>query len=292
MSPPVSRRIAAAALVEIAGRDAGAFSQAQFSSDVSTLTPGRWQWSAWLDAKGRVRNVFALLMLDAERLLAWLPLGDAGAMAAALSRFVLRSKVEVRAPSGWHVLAGSEPAPPPGDFESACEPGSLALAAAPDQRVVLTRDAANAVDDDGHARDALLLAAIGAGLPWLAAELDGEFVTPALDLARIGATSLGKGCYPGQEIVARLHYRGGNKRHLRHLLVEASAPPPGSGETICAEGEGAATTIGRVLYAATATDGMRHALAVIDEGRAADAGLSMASGARIVRDNGFPNLAR
>ncbi len=291
MPPVVPVRVAAAALVEISGRDAGAFAQAQFGSDVSTLTPGTWQWSAWLDAQGRVRNVFALLMTEPQRLLAWLPLGDAGAMATELSRFVLRSKLELRVPSAWQVLLSPAPAPAPGLLDSGTAAGSFGLATTPGQHVVLSADAANTVDDDGRACAALRLAAIDAGLPWLAGELAGEFVAAALDLGRIGATSLGKGCYPGQEIVARLHYRGGNKRHLQRLLFD-TAGLPAAGEAVLARSGDAAVPCGRVLYAATAADGMGHALAVIDGGREADAGLTLASGATVLRVEGIPNLAR
>ena len=291
MPPAVPIRLAAAALVEISGRDAGAFAQAQFGSDVSTLAAGTWQWSAWLDAQGRVRNVFALLMAEPQRLLAWLPLGDAEAMAVELSRYVLRSKVDARALADWHVLLATAPAPPPGQLDVAGRPGSFGLAAAPGGHVVLSPDATNTVDDDGRAYTALRLAAIDAGLPWLARELAGEFVAAALDLGRIGATSLGKGCYPGQEIVARLHYRGGNKRQLRRLMF-AAAELHDAGERVLAPSGDTAMPCGRLLYAATATDGMGHALAVIDDGREADAGLALASGAAIVRVEGIPNLAR
>jgi hypothetical protein len=54
----------------------------------------------------------------------------------------------------------------------------------------------------------------------------GELLPAWLDLGSLGATALDKGCYPGQEIVARMHYRGGSKRHLRHLWL-SRAPAPG-----------------------------------------------------------------
>src|SRR5690349_11660512 len=92
-----------ALLLSIEGKDAVAFAQAQFTSDVTALAEEQWQWSAWLDAQGRARAVFALLRVDAGRLLAWQPLGDAVAVRDALRRYVFRSAVRVEAVDGWAV---------------------------------------------------------------------------------------------------------------------------------------------------------------------------------------------
>src|SRR5690606_40180213 len=82
-------------VITLRGRDALAFAQAQFMSDVPALAEGHWQWSGWLTPKGRVIALFALLKADAETV--HLVLHDAGAedVAARLRRFVFRSKVEI-----------------------------------------------------------------------------------------------------------------------------------------------------------------------------------------------------
>ncbi len=79
------------------GPDAGAFAHAQFSSKVDGLAVGRWQFSAWLDAKGRVRALFHLARLEPQRYLLLLRGGDAAAMVEALQRFVFRSRVRLTA---------------------------------------------------------------------------------------------------------------------------------------------------------------------------------------------------
>src|SRR3954464_478418 len=99
-----------AELIEIAGADAIAFAHAQFASDVASLAPGVWQWSAWLNAQGRTRAVFALLRTGSDHLLVWLPLGDAAQMRAALARFVLRSKVGITVRAGWSLCRIDESA--------------------------------------------------------------------------------------------------------------------------------------------------------------------------------------
>src|SRR5690606_38777225 len=82
-------------LLTLTGRDAGTFAQAQFMNDVSGLQPGHWQWNGWLTPKGRVVALFALLKMPDGDLWLVLPDADAQEFAAALRRFVFRSKVVV-----------------------------------------------------------------------------------------------------------------------------------------------------------------------------------------------------
>ena len=73
------------------------------------------------------------------------------------------------------------------------------------------------------------LADIRAGLPEIGAELRDQLLPQWIGLDRLGAISVRKGCYPGQEIMARLHFKGGNKRSLYRLLWPAGeVVPPGT----------------------------------------------------------------
>lgn len=251
-----------AELLTIEGRDAIAFAQAQFTSDVAALEPGGWQWSAWLDAQGRARAVFALLRVEAECLLAWQPLGDASALRDALRRYVFRSAVRLEAVDGWalHRLD----APPPGAGQVAAFDGGYAITLpGTAARTAWLAPAAGAAD--AAALDSWRREDLAARLPLLAGELAGEFVPQALELERIGAIRFDKGCYPGQEIAARLHFRGGNKRHLHVYRLGGQDPTPAPGAAVLVDG----TAVGRILYAvAGADDADGHALAVVqDEAR-------------------------
>ena len=84
-------------VLELAGRDAVKFAQAQFMSDVSALAPGQWHWSGWLTPKGRVIALFALLRIDEETLWLVLPDFDPVELASQLQRYVFRSKVSLKA---------------------------------------------------------------------------------------------------------------------------------------------------------------------------------------------------
>ena len=87
----------------LSGRDAVAFAQAQFMSDVATLAPGHWHWSGWLTPKGRVIALFAVLRRDAESLYVLLHDADPAAFVSSLQRFVFRSKVMIGIDRDAHV---------------------------------------------------------------------------------------------------------------------------------------------------------------------------------------------
>lgn len=250
---PMPMRLAPAELVFLHGPDAVSFAHAQFTSDVKALAPGRWQWSAWLDAQGRVRHFFLLARPQPDRLLAWLPLGGAAPLREALARYVLRARLSLTAETEWslHGLdANADTAAPTLDADAIAphgdgfafrQPGGDRIAwLAPSRGPA----AEPAMLERWRARD------VEAGLPLLAPELGGEFVPQALDLERLDAIRFDKGCYPGQEIAARLHFRGGNKRSLRRLSVNGLPPPPGA-QLRDADG----TDAGRVLYAAAPDEG-------------------------------------
>lgn len=259
--------IDAAGLIEVAGADALAFAHAQFSSDVAGLAPGTWQWSAWLTAQGRVRGVFALLRVADDRLLLWLPLGGARAMRDALARYVLRAKVALGV-DDWGLHAGGAPVPA---RAVVARDGGYAFAPG-DSRVAWLGPAPGAATDH-RALDAWRLADIAAGLPWIAPATQDEFVPQALDLERLDAIRFDKGCFPGQEIAARLHFRGGAKQRLRRVRLR------GAGEV--APGlriEASGGSAGIVLYGAPSREETFEALAVIGDAATGDTTLTTAHG--------------
>ena len=241
-------------LLELSGHDAVAFAHAQFASDVRALAVGHWQWSSWLSPQGRVRALFRLLRTDDDRFLAVTTVSTAP-LRDALSRYVLRSKVQLRSSAATWAW---------GCFDAAEIPAGTAASI---DRFARTREATVIPAPNGAATRWLVFgedspAPDRPGLHyqtverWQAADIEGGIVTlteqqserylPAwLGLERLGAVSLGKGCYPGQEIVARMHFRGGNKRWLYRLAFTADALPlPGialqaadagiEGELVCA----------------------------------------------------------
>jgi tRNA-modifying protein YgfZ len=100
-------------------------------------------------------------------------------------------------------------------------------------------------ENDPRAVGAWELAEIQAGIPEVYPQTSGQFVAQMLNLDKIGAVSFTKGCYPGQEIVARTHHLGRVKRRAR--LFRAAGAPPVPGESL-------ADTAGTVVRAAAAAD--------------------------------------
>jgi tRNA-modifying protein YgfZ len=269
LSPAIAhdRPIDRAELIEISGADAIAFAHAQFSSDVAALPTGAWQWSAWLTAQGRVHAVFALLRIADDRLLLWLPLGGARVMRDALSRYVLRAKVRLEV-LAWalHALGAK-----PGGSGLVERDGGYAFELS-DSRIAWLGRAADVAPDRG-ALDAWRLADVAAGLPWIASATQDEFVPQALDLERLDAIRFDKGCFPGQEIAARLHFRGGVKQRLRRIALRGEgAVAPGLRIEVSGNG------VGIVLYGAPSEAGTFEALAVVGDATANDAALTSALG--------------
>lgn len=245
---PSTSRVAETLLIE--GPDAIAFAQTQFSSNVSQLATGQWQFSAWLDAQGRVRALFHLARIADDRLLLLLRGGNASVMSDALQRFVFRSKLSLSASSS-HTLAtaAARPLHTVSHDDATCTFGcgshSLQIA------------------HTGNGDDDWRLQQIRDGWPWLPEALLNSLLPPALSLYRLHAVAIDKGCYPGQEMVARLHYRGGHKRHL-HRVVLSQLATPGAALHI------ATREVGRLLDVVSAeTD--TEALAVLGDDVAAQA---------------------
>lgn len=217
-------------LLSLQGVDAAAFAHAQFSSDVTALPLLHWQWSAWLSAKGRTLAVFQLLRLAEDHVLLVLADGAADAIASQLQRFVFRRKVKVMVRSDLAVAGAFTAA-------EAATGAALATATGGGWELDLGSDAlprtlrigpAEAFAAGSEADEAAFALAwrqadLRFGLPRLE-ESQREVWTPQqLGLDRLNGYSVKKGCYPGQEIVARTHFLGKAKRAVQLLHTAAPA---------------------------------------------------------------------
>jgi tRNA-modifying protein YgfZ len=220
----------------VAGTDARSFLQSQLSSDMAEVSDTRGQFSAWHDPKGRVLAIFRVLPWHDGYVL----VSHAGlvpAMAQRMKMYILRARVTVQPGPPVHVL-------PPGDELHLPEgaemnPQGPALGAVSTAAFSILRLPGQAgwliVGDPGDAarpadpvtQRAWELAEIEAGIPEVYAETSGQFVAQMLNLDRIGAVSFTKGCFPGQEIVARAHHLGRVKRRARLFAVGGAPPRPG-----------------------------------------------------------------
>jgi len=81
------------------------------------------------------------------------------------------------------------------------------------------------------------LADIQDGIPWITTPTSAELMPAELNLERLDGLSYNKGCYPGQEIIARLHFRGKLKRRLCHAYIDSQQPTLSAGARLYIGGE-------------------------------------------------------
>ena len=222
--------------IAVSGSDARAFLHTQLTNDVEHLPAGQARYAGWCSAKGRLLATF-LVVPQEEGFLLQLARELVPAIQKRLQMFVLRSKVTLAdASAEWAQFglwgAGAAERLRALGIEM---PGSdLAIAQAADriavrlqgQQVVLfvraaKRGAVQAALPQGDAA-AWALEEIRAGRPHLTQATQDLFVPQMVNLERLGGVDFKKGCYPGQEIVARAQYRG----QLKRRMVRLRAPQP------------------------------------------------------------------
>jgi folate-binding protein YgfZ len=220
-------------------------------NDIAALGEGQWQWNGWLTPKGRVIALMAVLRTTPDTV--WLVLQDAdpGEFTAQLQRFVFRSKLTLRVRDDLRV-AGRFAAPGAASGAQAAvdEAGAWSLDLTGDggPRTLMVGASIDAVDDLAQVQ-AWRAADLAHGLPRLDASQQAQWTPQQLSLDRLRAYSVRKGCYPGQEIVARTHFLGQAKRGLVHLEADA-ALAPGAALRRAEDGDG---TFGEVVAVAGPT---------------------------------------
>lgn len=265
--------------LEISGTDACAFLHGQITGDLHELDRRGWMFSAWCLANGRVISTFILYRHDAALVLL-VPAALKEKVRRRLSLFVMRAAVTIRDASDdlalLGIVGGSAGT---GDyFASARRQGRLltteacALLEYPEttpRSLLVCRPSragpmldairGNCPRQEESAWDILDLEA---GYAWLTEQTSGEFLPQMLHLEALRGLSYDKGCYPGQEIIARLHYRGQLKRRLMLGLGHGEhLPDPGTG--LVQPGSDAVS--GMVIQAAHEGAGAIRILAVLEE---------------------------
>lgn len=220
-------------VLTITGRDAVAFAQAQCMNDVAALADGQWQWNGWLTPKGRVIALFALLRIDAETLWLLLPDADAGELAEALRRYVFRSKAVLTVRDDLHANGAFAPPAQAQGATSARIGDAVELDLSGDAGPRHLRIGPTPAREDAAALTRWNACDLAHGLPRLPPSQAGQWTPQQLSLERLRAFSVKKGCYPGQEIVARTHFLGQAKRGL--VLLGADAPLAASAEVLAGE---------------------------------------------------------
>lgn len=286
-------------IIRVTGSDAADFLHAQLSNSVADLERGDSRLAAWCSPKGRTLALFRVIA-DSD---GFLVLIDRSLVANTLKRlqlFVLRSDVTLTDYSDdWAVigLAGNNAkavladtvGPPPEDDARARWHGELGVFTLPgtDPRYLVVGPASPVIDQwralGEHltpvGSEAWQLLLIRDGQPTVTEPTRDAFVPQMLNLQPLGGLSFTKGCYPGQEVVARLHYRGQLKRRLYRLQLPLARPP--------APGEELDDGAGVIVNAACDGEGV-EALAVIGVDTAEAGGLSYSGQPAALADLPYP----
>ena len=261
-------------LILASGVDAAAFLQGQLSNDVTHVSARQGQLAAYCSPKGRALATLLLWLMDGSYALQ-LPRELAEPIARRLKMYVLRSLVRLAVVSDEFASIGVTGPEAVGlvreelgislasEYEAGSADGVTAIVL-PGERVqvvaaterageIWDRLARRGVPTGQSTWDQL---SIASGIPSLTAATQDQFVPQMLNLELVGGVSFTKGCYPGQEIVARSQHLGQVKRRLARF---ASTEPAAPGDSVLGDGQ----RIGTVVNAAPALRGGWELLAVV-----------------------------
>jgi tRNA-modifying protein YgfZ len=205
-------RLSRYGLLTVTGADARAFLHAQLTNDIASLPADRAALAGWCTAKGRLLATM-LVIPSPEGFLLQLAKDLAPAVAKRLSMFILRSKVKIADESDAWAQYGFWDAD--GAVTSVAWAGDTVSVGVGERRFL--RIGKGISQDCNGTEDAWTLQEIRAGRPWISAATQDQFVPQMVNLETIGGIDFQKGCYPGQEIVARAQYRGQVKRRMTRL---------------------------------------------------------------------------
>lgn len=225
-------RLANYTLIKIGGEEAQTFLSNQFTNNLNSLKAGYSSLSTWCSPKGRV--LYSFRMWQDDGVFYILLAGDSDAFIKRLRMFVLRAKVTVDVVPDTQFFGlvcnnckdrfAELPATDNAFIHTAGHtiikvPGSV-------KRFLIVTDTTVDFDftDDASAKELWTRHDIMAGIPEISSETTEQFLPQMLDMEHLGGLSFQKGCYPGQEIVARVKYRGELKKSLYKAVIQTNQP--------------------------------------------------------------------
>lgn len=217
-------RLEQVGVICVTGADARSYLQGQLSFDMERLSAQRVELASCNSAQGRVQAVLWLVeRSDCIALL--LPASMMDTVVARLRKYTLRAKVKIE-PGAQRLAAfdaSSASSPTP---RSHVEHDGVSLIGWPGVRALMLASPTQASVVDSSRQQAWHLADIRAGLPQVYPQTHETFVAQMLNLDRLDGISFEKGCYTGQEIIARTHFRGTVKRRMFRFRAECAPPAP------------------------------------------------------------------
>ncbi|HTL00009.1 MAG TPA: hypothetical protein VL379_18370 [Pseudomonadales bacterium] len=262
------------ATLRLVGSDAATFLQGYLTCDMTALGPAQAQWGAYCNIKGRVVADATVVLTEGHpTLVVHGTLRDT--VIESLRKYLAFSRSRFAPADAAPILLGliepEDPALPSEPltvlpFRGGCAvavPGSprrvMLLLPVADARATWLEYEARGETGDANAWD---LHDVRAGIAHVTQATSESFLPQMLDYDQLGAVSFTKGCYLGQEIVARTQHRGQPKRHL-HRLRWNGTPMPAAGETLLGADD---RSVGTLVNAAAIDASSGDALAVLSDG--------------------------
>lgn len=212
-------------VLAVSGADRVSFLQGQLTQDVASARADGTVMAGWADAKGRLLfagHLFSTRVATEDALALLVPAELADTLLKRLRMYLLRARAQAMLLDLSIVGLMGTPAP--------AVAGQLLQILGEHERHLLLLPAAEAAHDkpDASPRSDWLLADVRAGIPTIVSATTGAFVAQMVNLDLLDGISFTKGCYTGQEIVARMKYLGRVKRRMLRFGGATSAPAPGS----------------------------------------------------------------
>lgn len=283
-----SQRLSHLAIVDASGADTESFLQGQFCNDLSALTPPSSQLTGYCSPKGRLLAAPLLQRLTDELFRLVLPVDLLESLLPRLRMFVMRADVTFAhredlaavaifdATDALFQSAGLDVPTLALETRSSGDASVVKINDSERERwlMVLPESAAPADNTVETHAETWRLHDIRAGIPSIVAATSESFVPQMMNFAEVDGLSFTKGCYPGQEIVARTQYLGKLKKHMQRFVAAAGVVPQ-PGDTL---GEAGSADAGDVVDAVRRADGGVELLAVVRIERDAKAALPLAGG--------------
>ena len=248
--------IAHLAIIKVTGKDAVQFLQGQLTCNINDITQSNSFFAAFCNAKGRTISTL-LILKDADSFLLILPNGLVEKVIGKLQMYILRSDVQLINLTDELCLTGItgnnsdfSAHLPETSFAVSNDSGIFIKLPSNDYRYLHISSVAIAkslwtqlIQNNNFSMsnsNTWLYQDILAGIPWLTEDSSEEYIPQMLNIDKLGGISFNKGCYTGQEIIARTHYLGKAKRELflaecTHFALQKSEPlviTNGSDQTI------------------------------------------------------------
>jgi hypothetical protein len=220
-------------IVRVSGADAVKFLQGQLSNDIAKLSAQQSLLAGYHNPQGRTIAVLRLVQWNADDILILVPRELAGVVASRLAKYVLRAKAKVADESAsWRVVGLIDAGPADGADSTTDLPVTVGtqgrggdtlfvrVGDRPPRWLAISPAGASSTLLDytpvDHATWQRL--EVAAGQPDVYAATSEEFVAQMLNLDSVGGIAFDKGCYTGQEVIARAHYRGRVKRRMQRFV--------------------------------------------------------------------------